>query len=106
MPGNVTVNSIELLLTGSRNCHRDRDEIALSLERMNGIEGLDTTNRTITVQAGAALQKVQETAEDADLLFPLDLGARGTHVVNLDLGRGDDTHTVIAFRAGLSILAR
>jgi len=36
----------------------------------------------------------------------LDLGARGTHVVNLDLGTGDDEHTLVAFRAGLSILAR
>ncbi len=36
----------------------------------------------------------------------LDLGARGTHVVNLDLGYGDDTHSVVAFRAGLAILAR
>ncbi len=36
----------------------------------------------------------------------LDLGARGTHVVNLDLGRGDDRHTLVSFRVGLSILAR
>ena len=36
----------------------------------------------------------------------LDLGVRATHVVNLDLGYGDDRHTLVAFRLGLSILAR
>lgn len=36
----------------------------------------------------------------------LDLGVRATHVVNLDLGYGDDRHTLVAFRAGLSILSR
>ena len=36
----------------------------------------------------------------------LDLGARGTYVTDLDLGRGDENHAVVSFRAGLSILAR
>ena len=36
----------------------------------------------------------------------LDLGVRATHVVNLDLGYGDDRHTLVTFRIGLSILAR
>lgn len=53
-------------------------DIALSLERMNGMEAVDTINRTVSVQAGVALQTVQEAAEDAGLLFPLDLGARGS----------------------------
>jgi FAD/FMN-containing dehydrogenase len=57
------------------------DEIALSLERMNRIEPVDTVNRTITVQAGVALQTVQEAAEYAGLLFPLDFGARGSATI-------------------------
>jgi FAD/FMN-containing dehydrogenase len=56
-------------------------EIALSLERMNRIEPVDPVNRTITVQAGVALQTVHEAAEDAGLLFPLDLGARGSATI-------------------------
>ncbi|HYW04615.1 MAG TPA: FAD-binding oxidoreductase [Gammaproteobacteria bacterium] len=54
------------------------DELALSLERMAAIEDIDTTGRTMTVQAGVPLQTVQEQASEAGLMFPLDLGARGS----------------------------
>jgi len=57
------------------------EEIALSLERMNHIEPVDTVNRTVTVEAGVALQTVQEAAENAGLIFPLDLGARGSATI-------------------------
>ncbi|HOX25390.1 MAG TPA: hypothetical protein PLL30_12540 [Candidatus Krumholzibacteria bacterium] len=36
----------------------------------------------------------------------LDLGARATQVVNLDLGYGDDVHTLFGVRLGLAFLAR
>jgi FAD/FMN-containing dehydrogenase len=57
------------------------NEIVLSLERMNRMEAVDTANRTVTVDAGVPLQTVQETAEEAGLLFPLDLGARGSATI-------------------------
>lgn len=54
------------------------DEILLSLERMNEIEELDENGCTMTVGAGTVLEAVQERAEQADLLFPVDFGARGS----------------------------
>ena len=57
------------------------DEIAISLERMKDVDPVDSVNRTITVQAGVALQTVHEAAENAGLLFPLDLGARGSATI-------------------------
>jgi FAD/FMN-containing dehydrogenase len=57
------------------------DEIALSLERMNSMGPVDKVNRTVTSQAGVALQTVHEAAEDAGLFFPLDLGARGSATI-------------------------
>lgn len=54
------------------------EELAISLERMNAIEAVDTVGGTMTVQAGAALQKVQEAADAVDRQFALDLGARGS----------------------------
>ncbi|MBX2837629.1 MAG: FAD-binding oxidoreductase [Gammaproteobacteria bacterium] len=53
-------------------------DVILSLDRMNSIEPADVTNRSITVDAGATLQSVQEAAEYHQLQFGLDLGARGS----------------------------
>ena len=53
-------------------------ELAISLERMSGIEELDRRSMTMTVKAGTPLQVIQEAAQDAGFSFPLDLGARGS----------------------------
>lgn len=53
------------------------EDIALSFERLNRIEELDTTGHTLTVQAGVTLQEAQEAADAAGLYFPVDIGARG-----------------------------
>lgn len=55
-----------------------KGEIAMSLERLNGIEELDPVSMTITARAGTPLQAVQEAAAEAGLLLPLDFGARGS----------------------------
>ncbi|MCA8865833.1 MULTISPECIES: FAD-binding oxidoreductase [unclassified Halomonas] len=54
------------------------DELVISLERMSSIEEIDQVGGTLTVQAGAPLQRVQEAAKEVGLQFPLDLGARGS----------------------------
>src|SRR5512136_1732459 len=60
------------------NTRTTEDDIALSLERMTAIEAIDPIGQTMTVQAGATLHSVQEAAAAIDLLFPLDLAARGS----------------------------
>lgn len=55
--------------------------LALSMERMNAIEDIDVMGSTMTVQAGCVLQTVCEKAEDVGLMFPLDLGARGSATI-------------------------
>jgi FAD/FMN-containing dehydrogenase len=55
-----------------------QEEVILSTERMTAIEKIDALGGTATVQAGAILETVQETLAEQDLLFPLDLGARGS----------------------------
>ncbi|MEQ8802091.1 MAG: FAD-binding oxidoreductase, partial [Haliea sp.] len=54
------------------------DQVILSLERLRAIEDINPQQRTATVQAGVALQRLQEAAEAHQLMFPLDLGARGS----------------------------
>ncbi len=50
----------------------------LSTERMRKIERLDRESRVAVVQAGVVLQTLQEAAARQDMLFPIDLGARGS----------------------------
>jgi FAD/FMN-containing dehydrogenase len=53
-------------------------EIALSLERMRGIEELDPAAATLTALAGTPLEELQAAAEAAGFFLGLDLGARGS----------------------------
>ena len=52
--------------------------IALSLDRMSAIEGIDIGQSTMTVQAGCVLDNACRAADDAGLFLPLDFGARGS----------------------------
>jgi FAD/FMN-containing dehydrogenase len=61
--------------------HTTPHDLVLSLERMAGVVAVDAQNQTLTVQAGAPLQRVQEAAAARDLFFPLDLAARGSATV-------------------------
>ena len=55
-----------------------RNEIVLSVSRMNRIRDLDPLNDTMTVEAGCILQNLQQAADDAGRLFPLSLAAEGS----------------------------
>ncbi len=72
-------------------------ELAMSLERMNSIEEIDAQSRTMTVQAGVPLQTVQEAADKADMLFPLDLGARGTATIGGNVSTNAGGNRVIRY---------
>lgn len=73
------------------------EEIVLSLERMNRMEPVDTVNRTVTVEAGVPMQRVHEAAEAARLLFPLDLGARGSATIGGNIATNAGGNGVIRY---------
>lgn len=73
------------------------EDIVLSLERMTGMNPVDTANRTLTVEAGVPLQKVQEVAEEAGFLFPLDLGARGSATIGGNISTNAGGNGVIRY---------
>ncbi|MCP3673836.1 MAG: FAD-binding oxidoreductase, partial [Gammaproteobacteria bacterium] len=72
-------------------------EIFLSLERMNNIEAVNEIESTITVDAGATLQRVQEAAEVAGFLYPIDLGARGSCTIGGTLATNAGGNEVIRY---------
>lgn len=57
------------------------DDLVLSLERMSGIIELDPIGLTMTVEAGASIESVQAAAAAEDLLYPIDLGSKGSATV-------------------------
>lgn len=72
-------------------------DIGLSLERMNQIEEIDLTSRTMTVQAGVPLQIAQEAAEAHDMMLPLDLGARGSATIGGNVATNAGGNRVIRY---------
>jgi len=71
--------------------------VALSLERMTGIEEIDPDSATMTVKAGTPLEVIQHAAEAAGFLFPLDLGARGSCSIGGNLSTNAGGNRVIRY---------
>jgi FAD/FMN-containing dehydrogenase len=73
------------------------NEIAISLERLSGVEEIDRAAQTMTVRAGTPLQVVQQAAAEAGYLFPLDLGARGSCTIGGNIATNAGGNQVIRF---------
>ncbi|MET0277948.1 MAG: FAD-binding oxidoreductase [Pseudorhodoplanes sp.] len=61
------------------------NEIVLSLNRMTKIRELDPVTNTITVEAGATLQRVREAAAEANRLYPQLLPSEGSCTIGGNL---------------------
>ncbi len=75
-------------------------DLVLSLERMNAIQAVDTSGRTMTAEAGTPLQAIQDEAEEHGLQFPLDLGARGSCTIGGNISTNAGGNRV--FRYGMT----
>ena len=73
------------------------DDIALSLERLNAIEEINPVDRTMTVQSGVILQTLQEAADEHNLMFPLDLGGRGSCTIGGNISTNAGGNRVIRY---------
>lgn len=71
--------------------------VALSLDRMRDIEEIDLNASAMTVQAGAVLQTVQDVADEAGMLFPLDLGGRGSAQIGGLIGTNAGGNRVLRY---------
>lgn len=65
-------------LCGGAMPHSGAGEIVLSLSRLNRVRGIDPQGFTMTLEAGCTLAAAQQTAEQADRLFPLSLASEGS----------------------------
>jgi FAD/FMN-containing dehydrogenase len=84
--------------TGLVLSHLPREgEVVLSMERMNAIEEIDADAAMARVQCGAVLQAVQEQVDAAGLMFPLDLGARGSCTIGGNISTNAGGNRVIRY---------
>jgi FAD/FMN-containing dehydrogenase len=85
-------------LTGlAGGAHPQMDEIALSLERMNGVEEIDPASATLTALAGTPLAVVQQAADEAGFLCGIDLGARGTCTIGGNIATNAGGNQVLRY---------
>jgi len=73
------------------------DDVVISLERMNLIEEIDPIDRTAVVQAGVILQTLQEAADAQGLMYPLDLGGRGSCTIGGNIATNAGGNRVIRY---------
>lgn len=71
--------------------------VALSLERMVGVEEIDAASAAITVKSGTPLQTIQEAAAAAGFFIPLDLGSRGSCAIGGNLSTNAGGNRVIRY---------
>src|SRR5215475_5612344 len=71
--------------------------VAISLERMTGIEEIDPASMTMTVKAGTALETIQKAVDEAGFFFPLDLGSRGSCAIGGNLSTNAGGNRVIRY---------
>ena len=56
----------------------NKNQVVLSLEKMNSIIEIDKNGKTLTCESGAIIEDIINAAKDNDLLLPLNFGARGS----------------------------
>ena len=71
--------------------------LALSTERLVGIEDINSAAGTITARAGTTLEAVQKAAEAAGFLFALDLGSRGSCTIGGNIATNAGGNRVIRY---------
>jgi len=72
-------------------------EIAISLERMTGVEEVDPVSGTITALAGTPLETVQKAAEGAGMMLGIDLGARGSCTIGGNVATNAGGNSVLRY---------
>ncbi|CAO3425960.1 FAD-binding oxidoreductase [Azospirillum doebereinerae] len=75
----------------------DPRAVLLHLGRMNRIRAIDPLSYTMTAEAGVILAHAQAAAAEADLLFPLSLGAEGSCQIGGNLATNAGGRSVLRY---------
>ncbi|MAF82665.1 MAG: FAD-binding oxidoreductase, partial [Chromatiales bacterium] len=75
----------------------ENSDVVLSLERLAGVENIDPVGATLIAGAGTTLATVQDAAAEHGLMFPLDMGARGTATIGGNVATNAGGNRVIRY---------
>jgi FAD/FMN-containing dehydrogenase len=73
------------------------NELQISFERMRAVEAVDPVGRTMTVEAGVALEAAQEAALKHDLIYAVDLGSRGSATIGGNISTNAGGNQVVRY---------
>jgi FAD/FMN-containing dehydrogenase len=65
-------------LVGAQTPDESGREVVVTTERLDAIRAVDAKGGTIVAEAGVLLERLQEAAAEAGMLFPLSLGSEGS----------------------------
>lgn len=72
-------------------------DVVISTERMQEIEAINPLERTVLAQSGVVLQTLQEACAEHGLMFPLDLGGRGSCTIGGNISTNAGGNRVIRY---------
>lgn len=84
-------------LVGAQIPDESGREVVLSLERLDKIRAIDPAGATVVAEAGVVLERLQDAAEGAGMLFPLSLGAQGSCRIGGNISTNAGGTNVLAY---------
>ena len=65
-------------MSGGTIPNPEKNEVIISMERMNKIEDFSAVNQSIEVEAGVILESIHEYVDKKNFLFPLSMASKGS----------------------------
>jgi FAD/FMN-containing dehydrogenase len=84
-------------LVGGQTPDDSGREIVVSLERLDRIRAVDPHGGTIVAEAGVVLERLQQAAAEAGMLFPLSLGSQGSCRIGGNISTNAGGTNVLAY---------
>jgi FAD/FMN-containing dehydrogenase len=84
-------------LVGGQIADESGREVVLSTERLDKIRSVDPAGATIVAEAGVILERLQDAASEAGMLFPLSLGAQGSCRIGGNISTNAGGTAVLAY---------
>lgn len=84
-------------LVGGQIAFDAERQFVVNLSRLNKIRDVDAAGYTLSVEAGAVLQNIQQAADGADRLFPLSMASEGSCQIGGNLSSNAGGTGVLAY---------